>query len=81
LCHQQRHDITPQLEGPRLFLDAVSRDLRDGVRGNKIANLAQNVEVGPRWFVDFIFHACRVAGFKSSSERITRQNLSFWATL
>jgi hypothetical protein len=40
------------------------------VRRNKIANLAQDAELRSRWFVDFVFHACRVAGFKASSQRI-----------
>jgi hypothetical protein len=71
LRRQQRHDMTPRTKGARLFLHPRRASyLGDGVGWNKIANLAQNVELRPRWFVDFVFHACRVAGFKSSSQRI-----------
>jgi hypothetical protein len=71
LRHQQRHNMAPRLEGARLFLHArLASYLGDGVPRNKIANLAQNVELRSRWLRQFVFHACRVAGFKSLSQRI-----------
>ena len=70
LRHQQRHDMAPRLEGAGLFRHPrLASDLGNSVRRNKIANLAQNVELRPRWLGCFVFHACRVAGFKPSSQR------------
>jgi hypothetical protein len=76
LRRQQSHDMTPRPERARfLFHPSLASYLRDFMRWNKIANLAQNVELRPRWLVDFVFHPCRVAGFKSLSQRIFSQFL------
>jgi hypothetical protein len=46
----------------RSLLD-LSRDFGDFVRWNKIANLAQDVQLASCWFDRvFLFHACRAAG-------------------
>jgi hypothetical protein len=40
------------------------------VRGKEIANLAQNVELGARWFVDCFFHPCCVAGLNCQANAL-----------
>jgi len=60
---QQADGVAPRTEGARLILcPGLSRYFGDFMLGNKIANLAQDVELAPRWFDCFLFHACRVAG-------------------
>ena len=48
---QQADRVAPRAEGARLILHArLSRDLRDFVFGNEIANLAQDVKPATCWF-------------------------------
>ena len=61
----QTHHMAPRLKGARHILRSGSpRDLGDLVGGNKIANLAQDVQLRPCWVDRFIFHPCLVAGPK-----------------
>jgi hypothetical protein len=59
----QTHHMAPRLKGARHILRSSSpRDFRNLVWGNKIANLAQDVELRPCWLDRFTFHPCLVAG-------------------
>src|SRR5450756_2465580 len=61
----QADHVTPRLETARLILGPGSpRYFGNLVRRNKIANLAQDVELRPCWVDRFIFHPCLVAGPK-----------------
>jgi hypothetical protein len=62
--------MAPRAEGARLILHArVASYFADKMRRNKVANLAQDVEVGSCWF-DFYFHPCLVAGLQTLSQHI-----------
>jgi hypothetical protein len=62
--------MTPGAKGAGVILHArVPRYFADKVGGNKVANLAQNVEVGSCWF-DFDFHPRLVAGLQTLSQHI-----------
>src|SRR6266550_8556901 len=57
--------MTPRLEGSRLILGPSNpRYFGNLLRGNKIANLAQDVPLRPCWVDRFVFHPCLVAGPK-----------------
>src|SRR4029077_21198046 len=59
----QADNMTPRLEASRLILVSSSpSDFGHLVRGNKIANLAQHVALGPGWNLFELIHPCRVAG-------------------
>jgi hypothetical protein len=61
----QTHHMAPRLKGARQILRSGNpRDFGNLVWGNKIANLAQDVERRPCWVDRFIFHPCLVAGPK-----------------
>ncbi len=59
----QAHHVAPRCERARLILrPGGPRNFGDQVLGNKIANLAQDAELGAGWgYFEFI-HPCRVAG-------------------
>jgi hypothetical protein len=61
---QQADGMAPRTECARVILHSgLSRYFGDFVLWNKIANLAQDVELAPCWLDRvFLFHACRVAG-------------------
>jgi hypothetical protein len=62
---QQINDMAPRADSARLFGHAgLTGDFGDFMLRNEIANLAQDVELGTRWFDCFLFHPCRVAGSK-----------------
>jgi hypothetical protein len=55
--------MAPRLKAARLGLGSRgTRNLGDGVRRNKIANLAQDAELGTGWSFFELIHPCRVAG-------------------
>src|SRR6266853_4325158 len=61
----QTHHMAPRLKGARPILRSGSPcDFGHLVGGNKIANLAQDVQLIPCWVDRFIFHPCLVAGPK-----------------
>jgi len=65
LSVEQADDMTPRFETAGLILRAGRPSyFRNLVRRNKIANLAQNVELRPCWVDRFLFHPCLVAGPK-----------------
>ena len=60
---EQGHHMAPRAEGARLLVHlGLAGDLGNQMRGNEIANLAQNGELATRWLNCFVIHACRVAG-------------------
>jgi hypothetical protein len=55
--------MTPGLEASRLVLrSGIARYFGNLMRRNEIANLAQDVELGPGWGSFELIHPCRVAG-------------------
>ena len=61
----QAHHMAPGCERARLILrPGCPRNFGDQVLGNKIANLAEDAELGACWVERFIFHPCLVAGSK-----------------
>ena len=72
LCLQQADGVTPGRDGTG-FYAGFPGYLGDLVRRNKIANLAQDVELGSCWFDEFfLFHACRVAGLNRQANTFFR---------
>jgi hypothetical protein len=69
---QQAHGVAPRTERARLiFYASLPCYLGDFVFWNKIANLAQDVELASCWF-DRVFHACRVAGLYGQANTFLR---------
>jgi hypothetical protein len=63
LAIEQTHHMAPRLKAAGLVLGSGrARDLGHLVRRNKIANLAQNAELGTGWGYFELIHPCRVAG-------------------
>ena len=60
---EQAHDMTPRREAAGFFCDArVPGQLGDQVRGNQIAELAQEGEAAARWLADRLFFHPRPCG-------------------
>src|SRR5262249_18424840 len=59
----QANDMTPRLERARFILcPGGARNFGNEVLRNKIANLAQHVELAAGWNDFELIHPCRVAG-------------------
>jgi len=62
---QERDDVAPGRKGSGLDI-TLPRQFRNQMRGNEVANLAEDGEVRACWIDVFVFHLCRVADFNSS---------------